>query len=171
MNFIRPEARENLLRWREAAIGGAITVLGMYWLATSFGLLRWLSIVVVVLGAALLWSGIQRARFHGGHGGLGVVQVDERQVTYLAPIGGGFASIDTLTSVEIGPDRAGLPVWRFRSPGEVLTIPTSAEGTDGLFEALSALNGVNMQAAIRASTGKPEKSVIIWQKTHLRQIH
>lgn len=171
MSFIRPEARENLLRWREAAIGGAVTLLGLYWLVSSFGLLRWLSVAVIALGVALLWSGIQRARFRGGHGGIGVVQVDERQVTYLAPIGGGFASIDGLTSVEIGPDRAGLPVWRFRSPGEILTIPTSAEGTDGLFEALSALKGIDMQAAIRASTGKPETTVIIWQKSHLTLLH
>lgn len=170
MSFIRPEARENLLRWREAAIGGAVTLLGLYWLAASFGLLRWLSVAVIALGVALLWSGIQRARFRGGHGGVGVVQVDERQVTYLSPVGGGFASLDSLTSVEIGPDRAGLAVWRFRSPGEILVIPTSAEGTDGLFEALAALKGVDMQAAIKATSGKPTKAVIIWQKSYLRQI-
>ncbi len=164
MSFIRPEARENLLRWREAAIGTIIIALGLYWLSTTFGFVRILSVAVVAFGAVFMWSGIQRARFRGGHGGLGVVQVDEREITYLAPIGGGFASLDALTQVEIGPDRAGLPVWRFRSPGEMLIIPTSAEGTDGLFEALSALNGIDMQAAIRASTGKPEKPVVIWQK-------
>ncbi len=164
MSFIRKQARENLLHWREAIAGGAVVLLGLYWLASSIGLLRWFSGAIIAIGLALLWSGIQRARFRGGHGGLGVVHVNERQITYLAPVGGGFASLDFLSLVEIAPDRAGLPVWRFHSPGEVLSIPASAEGTDALFEALAALPGVNMQAAIRASTGKPGKPVVIWHK-------
>lgn len=170
MSFIRQQARKNLLRWREAIAGGAVALFGLYWLVASYGLLRWFSIAIIALGLTLLWSGIQRARFRGGHGGLGVVLVDERQITYLAPVGGGFASIDALTRVEIGPDRAGLPVWRFHSPGEVLTIPASAEGTEALFEALAALKGVNMQAAIRASTGKPDQPVLIWQGVRMRQL-
>ncbi len=164
MNFIRPEARENLMRWREAMVGGVITALGLWWAIGSLGLVKWTGIALALIGVGLTWSGIQRARFRGGHGGLGVVHVDERQVTYLAPVGGGFASLDALTGVEIGPDRAGLPVWRFRSVGEVLVIPVNAEGTDALFEALSALPGVNMQAAIRASGAKPDKPVVIWRK-------
>lgn len=164
MSFIRPEARENLMRWREALVGAAVVLLGLYWLVTSFGLLRWASLAVIAVGLAATWSGVQRARFRGGHGGLGVVQVDERQITYLAPIGGGFASLDALTLVEIGPDRASLPVWRFRSGGDVLTIPASAEGTAALFEALTALPGVDIEAAIRASQGRPDKPVVVWRK-------
>jgi len=164
MSFIRPEARENLKRWREAIIGGAVTLLGLYWLATSFGLLRWLSVAITIFGLAYCWAGIQRARFRGGHGGLGVVQLDERQITYLAPVGGGFISLDALSRVEIGPDRAGLPVWRFRAFGEELVIPTSAEGTEVLFDALAALRDIDMQAAIRASSARPDKPVVIWKK-------
>lgn len=164
MSFIRPEAREGLLRWREAMVGGAVALLGLYWFTTSFGLLKWAGMAVVVIGAAMAWSGFQRARFGGGHGGLGVVQVDERQITYLAPVGGGFASIDALTRVEIGPDLAGRPVWRFRSGGDLLTIPASAEGTAGLFDALTALPGVDISAAIRALDEKKSQSVVIWQK-------
>ncbi|MCI2399593.1 hypothetical protein [Aliiroseovarius subalbicans] len=171
MNFIRPEARENLMRWREALAGAAVALLGLWWALGSLGLLKWMGIALALMGAALLWSGIQRARFRGGHGGLGVVSVDERQITYLAPVGGGFASIDALVRVEIGPDMAGHPVWRFRSVGEVLSIPASAEGTDALFDALAALPGVDMQAAIRASTGTPDAVVVIWQKTQPRLLH
>ncbi len=171
MSFIRPEARENLFRWREAIVGGGIALAGLYWTLTTIGFLRWLAIALLGVGLVIAWSGIQRARFRGGHGGLGVVQVDERQISYLAPVGGGFASIDALTRVEIGPDRAGFPVWRFSSPGEVLTIPISAEGTDALFDVLTALNGVNMQAAIRATTSKPDAPVVIWSKAQLKIVH
>ncbi len=168
MGFIRPEAQARLLRWREAIAGAVVVALGLYWLGTSFGLLRWLAVVVVLVGAVLVWSGAQRARFRGGHGGTGIVEVDERQIAYLAPVGGGFISIDSLTRVEIGPDRAGLPVWRFRAGMELLTIPASAEGTDALYEALAALPGVNFQAAIRATAGRPGATVVIWQKPDRR---
>ncbi|MCP5038533.1 MAG: hypothetical protein GY945_13150 [Rhodobacteraceae bacterium] len=164
MNFIRPAAQENLKRWREAIIGAAVALLGLYWLATSFGLLRWLSVAVAAIGLAFCWAGIQRARFRSGHGGLGVVQLDERQITYLAPVGGGFISLDALSRVEIGPDRSGLPVWRFRAFGEELVIPTSAEGTEALFDALAVLKDIDMPAAIRASGTRPDKPVVIWKK-------
>ncbi len=171
MSFIRPEARAALMRWREAVAGGVVLALGLWWALTSLGLIRWAGgVALVLIGAALTWAGVQRARFRGGHGGgLGVVHVDERQVTYLAPVGGGgFASLDALVQVEVAPDLAGLPVWRFTSPGEVLTIPLNAEGTDALFEALAALPGVDMQAAIRATAGKPDKPVVIWQATRIK---
>lgn len=168
MSFIRPEARENLMRWREALAGGAVVALGLWWALGSLGLIRWAGVVLVLLGAALTWSGVQRARFRGGRGGLGVVHVDERQITYLAPVGGGFASLDALVQVDIAPDLAGLPVWRFTSPGEVLVIPVNAEGTEALFEALSALPGVDMQAAIRASGGIPGAPVTVWRATAVK---
>jgi len=168
MSFIRPEARQRLMRWREAIASGAIALLGLYWFFSSFGLLKWLGAAVFLAGLVMVWTGAQRARFRGGHGGLGVVQVDERQIVYLAPVGGGFTSIDALVRVEIGPDRSGYPVWRLRAPGEVLTIPASAEGTDGLYDALSALPGVDFQAAIRATAAKSNETVVIWQKQALR---
>lgn len=169
MSFLRPQAVAELQRWREALAGGAVAALGLYW-STGLGLVRWTGIALLILGGILLWSGIQRARFRAGHGGLGVCQVDERQIAYLSPLGGGFVSIDALTHVEIGPDKAGLPVWRFHEPDSLLTIPASAEGTGDLFDALTALPGVDMQAAIRASGGKPDKPVVIWRKP-LRKLH
>ena len=166
MSLLRPEARAQIARWREAALGGIVMAAGLYWFATIPGLLRWPALGLAALGAMLTWTGIQRARFHRGAGGLGVVQVNERQITYLAPVGGGFASLDALTRVEIAPDRAGLPVWRFASPGAALVIPVNAERSEVLFEALTQLPGVNMEAAIRAAGSRPDRAVLIWQKAH-----
>lgn len=168
MSFIRPEVRAGLRRWREVIVAAAVIALGLWWALTGFGLIRWIGWALVLGGAALLWAGLQRARFHGGHGGLGVVEVDERQIAYLAPVGGGIASLDLLTEVSLGPDRSGLPVWRFRSGPEILTIPASAEGTSKLFDALTALPGVDIEAAIRASRNRPEHSVVIWAKPAAR---
>lgn len=83
MSFIRPEASAFVDRWREVMIGVVVVALGIYW-ASGFGLLKWVGIVVILIGAALLVAGVQRARFRMGKGGPGVVQVDERQITYSA---------------------------------------------------------------------------------------
>lgn len=164
MSFIRPEAAENLKRWRSVLAAGAVLALGLWWGLTSLGLLKWIGWVLALGGAALLWAATQRARFRGGHGGLGVVYVDERQIAYYAPVGGGVISLDALTDVSIAPDRAGLPVWRFKAGIELLRVPATAEGTEALFDALTALPGVDIEAAIRASQSRPQGKVTIWKK-------
>ncbi len=168
MSFLRKEARARIARWRETALGASIVALGAYWFFTIPGLLRWAALALAAFGVVFTWSALQRARFYRGHGGLGVVQVNERQITYLAPVGGGFASLEALTRVEIAPDRAGFAVWRFISPGEMLVIPVNAEGSEALFEALTALPGVNLEAAIRAARSRPSAPVLIWSRGNIR---
>ncbi|MCB1356779.1 MAG: hypothetical protein KDK53_09875 [Maritimibacter sp.] len=164
MGFFRAEATEAVQRWRGAMVAGAVLALGLWWGLTSLGLVRWTGWALAAGGAAMLWASVQRARFHGGSGGLGVVEVDERQIVYLAPVGGGFLSLDGLSEVAILPDRAGLPIWRFTGNGERLSVPASAAGTEALFDAITALPGADMEAAIRASRGRPEQMVVIWRR-------
>lgn len=165
MSFFRPEAVAEVKRWQGALGAGAVTALGLWWGLTSLGLIKWIGWVLAAGGAAMLWAAVQRARFHGGTGGLGVVEVDERQITYLAPVGGGFLSLDALTEVAILPDRAGLPVWCFSGGGERLSVPATAAGTEALFDALTALPGVDMETAIRVSRGRPDAKVVIWARS------
>jgi hypothetical protein len=164
MSFLRPEAVAELRRWQGVIAAGAVLALGLWWGLTSLGLIRWIGWALVLGGASLLWAMAQRARFHGGHGGLGVVEVDERQIAYLAPVGGGIVSLDMLSEVAITTDRAGMPVWRFRAADEILRVPTSAEGTEALFDALTALPGVDIEAAIRASRSRTPDTIVIWRK-------
>ncbi|GKY86754.1 hypothetical protein [Sinisalibacter aestuarii] len=171
MSFLRPEAIIALRRWRGAIAAAAVLALGLWWGLTSLGLIRWIGWALVLGGAALLWASAQRARFHGGHGGLGVVEVDERQIAYFAPVGGGIVSLDMLSEVAIGPDRAGLPVWRFTAGGEILRVPVSAEGTEALFDALTALPGVDIEAAIRASRSGPAGLTVIWRAPPRPGVH
>ena len=168
MSFFRSEALAGVRRWREAVVAALVVVWGLWWLATGLGFLRVFGGVLVLGGGALGWAAVQRARFRGGQGGLGVVEVDERQITYLAPVGGGFAAMELLTEVAIGPDLAGLPVWRLRSGREILTIPTSAAGTEALFDVITALPGANIEAAIRASRARPHDTIVIWRRGPVR---
>ncbi|MEJ2022692.1 MAG: hypothetical protein P8X43_11845 [Maritimibacter sp.] len=164
MAFIRAEAAETLKRWREPLVAAAVVALGLWWGLTSLGVIKWIGWVLAAGSAGLLYAAIQRARFHGGHGGLGVVEVDERQIAYLAPVGGGILSLDALSEINIGPDRAGLPVWHLRAGMELLSIPASATGTEALFDVLTALPGANIEAAIRASKIPPHDKQVIWAR-------
>lgn len=164
MGVIRPELQAQLLRYREALFGVAIVLLGLWWAWGSLGLIKWMGLALAGFGTVILWSGLRRARIRSAHGGVGVVQIDERQVTYLAPVGGGFASLDDVVRIEIGRDLAGLPVWRFQQLGAVLTIPARAEGAEAIFDALTALSGANIDAAIRAVNTPPNDTVVIWTR-------
>ncbi|MBT2129563.1 hypothetical protein [Aliiroseovarius lamellibrachiae] len=166
--MIRPDARAQILRFREAILGGIIAGLGLWWALGSLGLIKWMGIALALLGAAVAWQGLMRARIRVGTGGVGVVQIDERQVIYLAPVGGGFSSLDLVQDITIARDFAGLPVWRFRTGAELLTIPTSAEGSEALFDALTVLPGIDIAAAIRAVNAASDKAgpdrTVIWSR-------
>lgn len=164
MSFIRPEVAAGLYRWREVLVMGVVVLLGAFWVITGYGLMRIVGTVCAIIGLGLLWPAFQKARFQAGRGGLGVVDVDERQVIYFAPFGGGSISLDAVSRIEIGPDRAGLGVWRLIGLGDSLTIPTSAEGTETLFDALASLPGADTETAIKASQTPPDETHVIWQR-------
>ena len=167
MNFIRPEARATLWRWREVLLGLPILLLGLYW-ASGFGLLKWVGFAVVIGGVALMLAGFQRARFRSARGGPGVVQVDERQITYFGPLDGGAVAIDDLTGVSLDA-RSEPPVWVLRQPGQnLLHIPVNAEGTDALFDAFAALPGIRTEHMLAQLARKPDHPVVIWSKPAAR---
>ena len=139
MSFLRPEVISGLLRWRDALVGSVLIAFGLYSAFTGLTVQRWTGYLLILLGAALLWEGIKRARFPAPGGGPGVVDVDERQITYFGPLGGGAVSIDELSRVEIRTGPAG-PHWDFTdTSGATLTIPGNAENVELLFDALAAL--------------------------------
>lgn len=167
MSFIRPEARAVLWRWREVITGGVVAALGLYW-ASGPGLLRWVGLVVLLGGVALAVAGLQRARFRGRDGGPGVVQVDERQITYFGPLDGGAVAIDELSGVSLDA-RSDPPVWVLRQPGQPeLHIPVNAEGTDALFDAFAALPGLRTERMLSQLAQKPDHPVVIWSKPAAR---
>ena len=163
MNFIRPEVRDTLLRWREVLVGLAALALGLRFLLTSFGALFLIGAGLSLAGAALILAGIQRARFRSGGGGSGVVEIDERRITYLGPFGGGAVAVDDLVEIGVDPSRSWLVQDR---GGTHLMIPMNAEGADALFDAFAAVPGMTSAKLVEAARSNPRHYTTIWAKAH-----
>ncbi|EAQ05129.1 hypothetical protein OB2597_07585 [Pseudooceanicola batsensis HTCC2597] len=169
---IRPEVIAWARRWREALIGGAVGLLGLYWALTSFGILSWIGWGLLVIAApALIVSGLQRGRFRAGGGGPGVVSVDEGQVAYFGPLTGGAVALSEVHRLSLD-SRSDPPVWILEQSGQPeLAVPLTAEGADALFDIFAALPGIRtdrMLEEMRAAR-RPHR-VLIWERpaTHLR---
>lgn len=164
MSFVRAEARAVLWQWREVLIGGAILLLGASWAFGSGGLLHWLGYAVLVLGGAVVLAGLQRVRFRMGHGGPGVVTVDEGQVSYFGPLNGGMVAMRELVRLEIDATSR-PPVWRLTQPGQgALNIPLNAEGADALFDAFAVLPGIRTERMLAEMKREADHPIVIWQK-------
>ncbi len=167
MRFIRPEARAALMQWREVLVGVLVMLLGLYW-ASGFGILKWVGVFVIIAGVGFVLAGIQRARFRGGQGGPGVVQVDEREITYFGPLDGGAVAIDDLSGVSLDASSV-PPTWVLRQPGHPeLHIPVNATGTEALFDAFAALPGIRTEYMLSQLKQKPDHPVVIWTKATTR---
>ena len=164
---MRPEASAAIARWREALIGGAVALLGIYW-ASGTGLLKWIGFFLVFAGGALVLAGIQRARFRMAGVGPGVVQVDERQVTYFGPLDGGAVAIGDIQTLTLDTSSV-PPVWVLSQPGQGdLHIPVNAEGSDALFDAFAALPGIRTEHMLAQLEQKPDHPVVIWSRPAAR---
>lgn len=165
--FLRPEARQALYRWREVIAAGLGAALGAYWGLTSVGIMTWIGWILVLVAVAFGYAAIQRRRFHPGAGGPGVVQVAERQIAYFGPLTGGVMALDDLTLIEMVAE-ADPPHWRLRSDaGEVLDIALNAEGSEALFDAFAALPGMRSERLIAASRARGVASVLVWRRRPL----
>jgi len=164
MSFVRPEATAALWRWREVLVGGALAVLGLWWLAGPGGLLGLLAPVLLVAAGALIVVGLQRGRFRGAGGGLGTVQVDEGQVTYFGPLSGGAISMREMQRLML--DGAQRPAhWRLEQYGHpAVMIPVDAEGADALFDAFAALPGLKTEHMLAQLRAAPAAPVVIWER-------
>lgn len=169
MSFVRPEASDWFMRWREALIGGAIALWGLNVFLTSFGIGRAAGGLAVALGLALVFTGVRRARRPAVGDGPGVVEVDERQITWFGPNAGGAVSVDALTKVEIRTTAAD-PFdsdfyWVFHhGEGPPLEVPGDAAGADALFDALSPLSDIDYGGVIRAAANTTAGRVVVWER-------
>lgn len=167
--LIRPELRAELRRWRESLIGGAVAALGLYWAAAGYGLLVWVGLVTALVGTAFVVLGIRSARFPASGDGPGVVEVVERQITYLTARGdGGVLSIDSLVRVEY--DARALNFVLSSDGAPPLVVPVRARGSDQLLDALTPLPGIRLD--LPSAGPKPAHDAghlfVIWQKQRTR---
>ncbi|MDJ1015741.1 MAG: hypothetical protein QNJ35_04440 [Paracoccaceae bacterium] len=165
MSFIRPEVQASIWRWREV-IGGAALLAAGLWLATyGIGPRFWFGTIVAAFGVGLIFAGIPRGRFRGQGGGAGVVDVDERRITYFGPVEGGSMALADIQRLCAVPPR----VWELTSVGsEALRIPMDAEGADQLFDTFTALPGMRASALVHAARGAVGEPEIVWEKPRVR---
>jgi hypothetical protein len=167
MSFIRPEAADFLKKWREALIAGVILLGSLQAASATSGVINALAWVTALIGAALFVEGVRRARLPRDSGGVGVVEVDERQITYLGPLGGGALSINELARVKVKTTNLGPAAsdffWEFTDrAGQRLTIPGDAENAAALFDALTVLPGADYEAVIKASGSTEKGEFLVW---------
>jgi hypothetical protein len=167
MPLIRDDLAAQAYRWHEALIGAGVAALGLWAGLGSSGLLSWLGWMAVLLGAALMLSGVQRARFRQPPGvspGPGVVQVTEGQIAYFGPLTGGAVALDAVTTLSL--DGSGTPAhWLLdHAGGPPLAIPVTATGAETLFDAFEQLPNLPTEQVLRAlEHGAPERAVL-WRR-------
>ena len=140
---IRPEITETALRYREALGAGVVVLVGLWLMSLGGYVLVPLGAIVAAIGAILTLTAFRRARFAQTVAAPGVVELDERQVSYLAPELGGFISLDELVEIRLLSMR-GRRMWRLKqSDGQALLIPVDAEGAQKLFDVFTSLPGMD----------------------------
>ena len=165
MSFIRPEAQEQIWRWREAIAGAVAILLGLWLAVEGIGFAAVLGTIVMVIGIALTIAGWQRARFRRGRDGAGVVHVTEGQVTYYGPFTGGAVAIASIYEVVLNPMPRTGPIWEIRSPGnDPIHIPTTAAGAEALFDVFAALPAFQTEEMLEALDNPGPDPRVIWTR-------
>ena len=164
MELVRPEVKDTIWRWREALIGFVVSMFGLYWALNGIGIVSIIGTSLTVAGALLIFAGIQRARFRIGTGGIGVVYIDEGQVTYYGPVDGGSVTISDLVRVDLDPSKKNNSEWILHDPHTApLRIPTNAEGAEHLFDVFAGLEGIETEQMLTELQKSPDREVVIWQ--------
>lgn len=159
--MIRPELRDSIWRWREVLTAAAIALAGLWWATATTGFFRGLAALVVLGALALGWIGMRRLRFAQAPSGPGRVQVVEGQISYFGPETGGFVALRDMSELHlVEHGRA----WLLVSEDDVaVTIPVGAQGAEALFDAFGSLDGIDMQALLRARNAPdPPRRRMIW---------
>lgn len=161
--MIRPEVAALLHRWREVLAALVLTTLALWWALGSFGLMRWLGWGGVALGVALALGALQRLRFAPAGVAPGIVEIDEAEIRYLGPRGGGMVALDQIAALSLSAD-AGF--WLIeRDSGAILAIPRAAQGSEGLFDAFSSLPGLEIAVLLRTlEQGQAPRVRPVWRR-------
>ncbi len=164
--FLRPEAKAALTRWREVILAAFVGLVGL-WLSQRFiGIVAWMGWAVLML--ALVWAvtAWRAARFKGAGGGPGIVHIIERRISYFGPVTGGIVDLDQILRIEIEPESFATPHWIVTGPdGQRIEIPFDAEGTDALFDQFMLLPGLDVARLIAVRRNPPPVRTILWRKT------
>jgi len=154
------------LRYREHLVAGAVGLAGIWVFGFGGYFYQGLGFAILALAAALAYIGWRHLRFHAEGLAPGVVQVDEGQITYLAPVGGGFVALSDLTRIEMIFDHWQGRHWRLsQARFQTVTIPAAAKGAEALFDAFVSLPGARPGLILSALERAPaEGPVTVWRR-------
>lgn len=163
--MIRGAALRSLTRWRDLLVALPVVCVGVMGLLHYSYLYKILGGICIIIGLMLVRTGVQRARLRGAAPAAGVVHLDEGQVTYLAPFGGGAVALDTIMVITYLP--GAHPYWRLTTAmGEALSIPTGAHNSDLLLDAFAALPGFRSDRMIAALRAPDTDVITIWRRAN-----
>ncbi len=150
--MIRPELVAALTKAREVIAALGLALVGI-WIGTRGGyFLLGVGGAVIAFAAAFGLIALRRLRFAQGNAAPGIVEVDEAEIRFLGPRTGGAVSLADLAELRLITMR-GRRAWRLKqTDGQALLIPVDASGADRLFDAFSALPGMNTQSLVAALT-------------------
>ena len=164
-DFLRPEVRTFLGRWREVLLAGVVVLLGIWWALTGIGINQWLGYIFCLVGIGWGVAAVQRARFAQDGDGPGVVQIRERRLAYFGPLDGGIMDVADLSRLEIDPTSHPDPSWVLTSiEGQVLTIPINANGAEDLFDVFAALPDIKTRTVLDVLSHTPDARVTVWSR-------
>lgn len=164
LSFVRPEIAAGWDKWKQVILGAGIIAFAVYGFFDWYGLGKYAAGVIGVIGVLVAFDGWRRVRFPRGAGGLGVVEIKERRITYFSSGLGGSVSLDALQRCEVHRNSKGRITWVFYDSEGMLEVPGDAAGSDNLFDALVALPGVNYAQASAAAQGQGPDVFLIWAK-------
>lgn len=169
--MIRPELVALFRRYAEVIVGLAIAALGFWLLTRADWFWKLIGGLILAFGLVTFTTALRRITFKTDQIGPGMVEVDERQISYFSAHEGGVVSIEALARItcittEDGPWAEDMFWVLEEDGGTTLTIPNSATGTEKLFDAFSALPGVDYTMATKAMGSTHNDSYVIWSKPH-----
>ena len=167
--MIRPELLAHFKKYREVIAAIVFAFAGLW--AMTWGGWFWQGVgaLILLIGAALAYTALRRMRFATDEIGPGVVEVDERQISYFSAYDGGSVSINQLARISIIGNQGGqwgdTKHWVLEEDGGMLlTIPAAASGAEKLIDAFTALDGLNLDRASAALNSSKNDASVIWQR-------
>jgi hypothetical protein len=166
--FIRPEMARFLRRWAEPLAAGVIALVGLRIFWRAYTHFNWMGEAIggllILIGVAAGWAAYRRVQFNHEGDGPGLIEVTERQISYMTSLGGDTVDIAAMTRLELRSIPSLGRVWVLKqSEGPTLFIPVGAAGSKKLFDAFTALPGLEQSRLIEAVKSDIDHKLVVWR--------